>query len=256
MNHTTHPFFICASLLVGMIIMIILGRLASKLWNKEENEPKGGVNSLLGALFALSGLILAFAFGMAENHLEKVRGVVETEDNAIGTAVLRADLYSDSVREALRTNFKKYLEAVIDFYNNNADTGLQNKAREEAARAGENLWSIATKESKLPNMLIPSTQMITALNAMFDAATSREIVLESRLPPLIAYTLFACLLASCFVGGFTSAAFTKKEWIITLGFIIIATTVVYTTIDLARPLQGVITADAGKKALIELRKMF
>ena len=42
-------------LFIGMIVMIIMGRFACRMWNKEESEPKGGVGSLFGALFALSG---------------------------------------------------------------------------------------------------------------------------------------------------------------------------------------------------------
>src|SRR5215467_10354259 len=91
-------------LFFGMIAMTGLGRLASKLWNKEGGEPKGGVNSLFGGLFALSGLILAFTFGMSGSRLERVRGVIEQEANDIGTAVLRADLYGDSVRNGFRSD--------------------------------------------------------------------------------------------------------------------------------------------------------
>jgi len=56
-------------LLIGMIVMIVLGRRIGRIWNKEETDPKGGVSSLFAALFALSGLILAFAFGMSQSRL-------------------------------------------------------------------------------------------------------------------------------------------------------------------------------------------
>ncbi|HEY1869789.1 MAG TPA: hypothetical protein VGG71_01960 [Chitinophagaceae bacterium] len=255
MPHSTHPIVICILLLIGMIVMVLLGRGAGQAWNKGGNEPKGGVNSLLAALFALSGLILAFAFGMSETHLERVRDVIENEANAISTAISRADLYPDSVRQTLRIDFKKYLEAVIDFYENKSLEGKY-KAVEQASKAGDDLWSIVTQKSKLPNMFLPSTQMTPALNSMFDAAQSRAIVLKSGVPFLIGITLFICLLATCFVAGFTSAAFHKKEWIIIFGFVLVATIVVYTTIDLARPLQGLIGVEAGKKAIVDLREMF
>src|SRR6185369_2113684 len=117
----TDALLLCIFLFVGMIVMIILGRFACKMWNKEESEPKGGVSSLFGGLFALSGLILAFTFGMSGTRLEKVRNVVELEANEIGTAILRSDLYADSVRDGFRGDFKDYLEAVIAFYGNAAN---------------------------------------------------------------------------------------------------------------------------------------
>src|SRR5215470_1235820 len=127
-------------LLIGMIVMIVLGRLTSRIWSKEEGEPKGGVNSLFAALFALSGLILAFAFGMSQNRLEAVRKVVEMEANDIGTAILRADLYADSAREGFRADFKNYLEAVIASYDHAAYREQMHQATVDATRAAEKLW--------------------------------------------------------------------------------------------------------------------
>jgi hypothetical protein len=91
---------------------------------------------------------------------------------------------------------------------------------------------------------------------MFDVATTREVVLKSRVPDLVVYMLFICVLTSCFIGGFTSAAFRKKDWIIILGFALVTSMVVYTTLDLGRPMRGVIKDEAGKEAIIELRQMF
>ena len=153
-------------LFFGMIVMVIFGRLACRMWNREESEPKGGINSLFGGLFALSGLVLAFAFGMSGTRLEKVRNVVELEANEIGTAILRSDLYADSVRDGFREDFKDYVEAVISFYNNATNLNLLHKAKEDATKAAQRLWARAAQQSKLPNMLIPSNQMIPSLNGM------------------------------------------------------------------------------------------
>jgi hypothetical protein len=98
--------------------------------------------------------------------------------------------------------------------------------------------------------------MIPALKAMFDIAQTREIVLKSRIPDLVLHMLFVCLLAGCFVGGFTSYTFGYKDWIIVGGFVVVTTMVVYTTIDLSRPLRGIIQEDAGQEALREMRHMF
>ena len=243
-------------LFIGMIAMVVLGRRCSKRWDRENKEVTGGVGSLLAALFALAGLILAFTFGMSGTRLEKIRTIVEQEANDIGTAILRADLYPDSVREGFRTDFKDYLEAVIRFYENASNRTLAYKAKEDAGKAGEKLWARAARQSKRPDMFISSNQMVPALNSMFDTATSREVILKSKVPDLVIYMLFICVLATCFIGGFTSDAIHMKSWIIVIGFALISSLVVYTTIDLARPMRGVIKESAGQEAIIELRKMF
>ena len=182
--------------------------------------------------------------------------MVEQEANDIGTAILRSDLYADSVREGFRADFKNYLEAVIDFYENPTDINRLYKAKEDAAKAAAGLWARAARQSKLPNMLVPSNQMVPALNAMFDIAQTREIVLKSQVPDLIVYMLFVCVLSTCFIGGFTSTSFQRKDWVIIIGFALVSSMVIYTTLDLARPMRGVIKEKAGKEAIIELRKMF
>ena len=187
--------------------------------------------------------------------MEKVRGVVEQEANDIGTAVLRSDLYADSVREGFRRDFKDYIEAVIAFYNA-TDVNMLYKAKEDAVKPAQQLWERVTQQSKLPNMLIPSNQMVPALNSMFDVAQSREIILKAHVPDLIIYLLFVCVWATCFIGGFTSSTFHPKEWIIVVGFSLVTAMVVHATIDLSRPLRGIIKDDAGKQAILELRKMF
>ena len=254
--HRADAFFLCLFLFAAMIVMVLLGRWCNKRWFGEEQELKGGVNSLLGAMYALSGLMLAFTFGMSGTRLERVRGVVELEANNIGTAILRADLYADSVRKEFRVDFKDYLEAVISFYENATDQTLALKAKEDAGNAGKKLWERAAQQSKLPNMLIPSSQMVPALNSMFDIATSREVVLKARVPDLIIYMLFVCVLATCLIAGFTSSKFNYRDRIIVTGFAFVTSMVIYATIDLARPMRGVIKERAGKNAVIELRKMF
>ena len=234
--------------------MVLIGRMAGKAWGKEEGEPKGGVGSILSALFGLSAFILAFTFGMSASRYSNVRDIIVDEANDIGTALLRSDLYSDSVRDAFRADFKKYIDARIAYYNNVTDTVLFKKARNDAAEAGTALWSRATQQSKLPNMLIPSNNMISALNNMFDIATTTEMNLYARVPDLIVYMLFTLALVTSFVGGFTSSGIRRKDWIIIIVFALFSSMVTYVTLDLSRPMRGIIKANIGLQAIMDLRK--
>jgi hypothetical protein len=53
----------------------------------------------------------------------------------MGTALLRSDLYSDSIRNEFRHDFKDYIEARLAYYNSIADTVLFNKAKRDAENA-------------------------------------------------------------------------------------------------------------------------
>ncbi|HEY6977311.1 MAG TPA: hypothetical protein VH396_13535 [Chitinophagaceae bacterium] len=254
--HNTDALLLCIFLFIAMIAIVALGRIAGRLWRKEDAEPRGGVNSLLAAVFALFGFILAFTFNMSGDRYENVRNVIVEEANDIGTAVLRADLYADSIREAFRADFKKYLEARIAYYDSITDTMVLVKSKENAAIAATALWSRAMQQSKLPNMLIPSNNMIPALNAMFDIATTREVMLKARVPDGIVYMLFILALASSFIAGFTSSFIRKKDWIIVAGFALLSSMIIYITLDLGRTTRGFIRTDMGQQAIIDLQKMF
>ena len=57
---------ICIVLFFIMLLTLVLGnRLRKIFWHVEEGDTKGGVNSLLGALFGLWGFILAFSFSQS-----------------------------------------------------------------------------------------------------------------------------------------------------------------------------------------------
>ena len=94
------------------------------------------------------------------------------EANAIGTAILRADLYPDSVRGLLRDQFKTYLHQRIAFFTVGAQYDSAIYWENEAGKTAAQLWGTATQYARSTKDLIPSGQMIPALNAAFDAATS------------------------------------------------------------------------------------
>lgn len=245
---------LCIFLFFGMLAMVIIGRLAGKVWRKEEGEPKGGVGSLHSALFGLSAFILAFTFGMSATRYNNVRDITAEEAYAIETALLRADLYSDSVRAAFHEDFKKYIDARLAYYNNVTDTVLFRKARNNAANVGAALWLRAVQQAKLPNRITPSDMMIPALNTMFEKATAVETTLFARVPDMIVYMLFILALVTSFVGGFTSSGIRRKDWIIIVTFALFLSMVTYVTLDLSRPMRGFIKANIGMEVISNIRK--
>jgi len=242
-------------LFAGMFLLFFVGKTVSK-FNVAKPEVDSGMKSLQGALLGLLGLILAFSFGISGSKYEQTRNILVEEANDIGTAVLRADLYNDSIRKVFRTHFETYVEARIRLYENLSDTGPYLKYKAEMQGAQDRLWKLATDQSKLPNMLIPSNQMVPALNSMFDIAVSRDVMFKTHVPDLILYMLFTLALVSSFLTGLISGKMNVKEWIIVLSFIFFSTLIIYTTLDLGRPLRGFIKAESGERAITDLRELF
>ena len=108
---------ICFVLFLLMLLAIGLGNMMrKKFWRAEEGDTRGGVNSLLGALFGLWGFMLAFTFGQSGTRFETVRGMIVDEANILRTTIIKADFFPDSVRDAYRLELRKYLEERISYY--------------------------------------------------------------------------------------------------------------------------------------------
>src|SRR4026208_753214 len=105
---------LCLILFAGCILMVMAGKaVRTKFLRSDEQESKGGVNSLLGALFGLWGFVLAFTFGNASARFENVRAMMVEEANMIRNVILRTETIPDSLRPAYRAQVKSYLEARI-----------------------------------------------------------------------------------------------------------------------------------------------
>src|SRR6188768_2151892 len=98
----TDAIFICLFLFLAMGATISIGYYFGKRSKRTFSNESGIVSSLMG-LFAL---LLAFSFGMSGSRFENRKNHLIDEVNAIGTALLRSDIYPDSSRIAFRRDFE------------------------------------------------------------------------------------------------------------------------------------------------------
>jgi hypothetical protein len=240
-----------------MLIMIALGnRMRKKFWNVEEGDTKGGVNSLLAALFGLWSFILAFTFSQSGTRFENVRSIIVDEANSLRTTIIRADLFPDSIRNTYRADLRKYLEERIAYYEYAGSYDKFKKNREELSTTAKALWATTVNCSKRSDLSVPASAMALNLTALFDLGIKREAMLNAGIPNPISFLLIILALAISFVGGFTTPAIKRKEWLVIGVFALFATMVLYLTIDLSRPMQGLIKPDTGQSTIVNLRELF
>src|SRR4030095_11796031 len=166
----TDASILCLLLFIACILMVISGKFVrNKFLRRDEVESRGGVNSLLGALFGLWGFILAFTFGNSSSRFDNVRNIMVDESNIIRNAILRADVFPDSIRVPLRKDLRRYLDARISYYEDIKDSDKFAKAKEDAMQTGKSLWAITINASRQPNMTAATNNMFSTLTTMFDA---------------------------------------------------------------------------------------
>ena len=248
---------ICLVLFFLMLLTVALGNnMRKRFWKAEEGDTRGGINSLLGALFGLWGFMLAFSFGQSGSRFENVRALIVDEANILRNTIIKADFFPDSIREVYRADLKKYLEERIVYYDFAGDKARFKSNREELSKTAIALWAKTVELSKNPGLAAPAGGMAASLTGLFDVGIKREALLSAGLPAPIAYMLIILALAICLVGGFTTPTIKRKEWIVVAVFALLASTILYITIDLARPMDGLIKPDTGQETIVDLRKFF
>jgi len=249
----TSSVVLMVSLLTLMLISIWLGTKVHNL-RKASREKHEGRGSIMKAMLALFGFLLAFTFGMSGSRFDARRQAIVHEANAIGTAILRADLYPDSQRVEFRKDFQEYLEARIAYQESGLDLDSVYLALDEAAAAGKRIWNRAASLSKDRDLFVASNQMVGAVNHMLDLSTTRTIGELSRVPDSVYYMLFVLALVSAFFLGYSMAD--TIDWMAASTFCLLIVVVIYITLDLDRPRRGFIDMSTSHQAMIELRKMF
>lgn len=240
-----------------MIISMSLGSsIARKRLIKNNNVENPANTTVYSAVFGLLAFLLAFTFSMSGARFDSRRQASVAEGNAIGTAILRADLYPDSERIPLRSDLKEYLKGRIASITGRSNSVQVGKADSVAAVYSGRLWKRATDFSKSSSNVVISNQMIPALNAMFDSASTNTYSERMRVPQSIVAMLFILSIISSFFVGYLSVGKGRFDWLLGTGFCLLTSLVIFITLDLDRPRRGLIQMDTSHDAIISLMKQF
>jgi hypothetical protein len=252
----TPTYIITLLLLTSILLFYVLGTIVGyhqKIRNPDAKSD--GIGPLEGALLGLLALLLSFTFSMTTFRYDKRIQLAINEANDISTAILRADLYPDSIRTAFRNDFKLYIEARVAYNNAGNNNEAIAKYLAEAETISGRIWSAATNAAKNSSLAMPHSVMIPALNSMIDVVTSREAARIARVPDLIIWLLIILNLLGSFTIGYSKNA-KKRDWIILSIYALMTVATIFTILDLDRPDRGIITTKSWSDKIVELRKMF
>ena len=231
--------FIALILFFVMLLAIWIGYRIGLHKTKSENKNAEISSSLLGLL----ALILGFTFAMAGSRYDNRKNNLIDESNCIGTAVLRSDIYPDSLKIEFQKDFKTYVNSRRDYYLLENDEEKLISSLKQSSIASDKLWNRAAFYAKDKDYFIQSNMMLPALNAMFDSASKSNMVLNSKVPETIVYLLLAFSIIISFFIGYNSGLEKKINTKFITGFCFLICIVIYITLDLDRPRRGLIKLD-------------
>jgi len=250
------PIYLLSVIIFFLILLFNWAGFKFKKWQLEKYPGRlpENLGSIEGSMLGAMALLLGFTFSIAISKFETRRQLTVEEANDIGTAILRCDMYPDSVRNPLRADFKEYIETRIAYYEVGDD---EEKIKQEIAKAGEisgRIWKRVAHEAQDPKNIALTAQMIPAVNAMIDIVTTRDAGRISRVPRLVLFVLLALVLISSFVLG-SDYNGKKRNRILIFSYALAMTLTLDLISELDRPREGLINLDAIEQKMIDLREL-
>jgi hypothetical protein len=253
-THVT-PLLYSALLLVGMLVMLEVGRFLALKSIPGEDGGRDRLDTVEAAVFALFGLLIAFTFSGAANRFEEKRMLVAEEANDIGTAYLRVDLLAPAAQPALRGLFRDYLDSRIETYRKLPDMSAAMAEMAKSKDLQNRIWTAAIEATRGPDSATNAALLLLpALNAMFDITTTRTMALQVHPPRVIFGLLFALGLVCSLLAGHRMAIRGRRNWLHILGFTFFTVVVVYVILDVEYPRVGLIRISGADQVLVELRQ--
>ena len=243
-------------ILAGMWACLETGfRVGRKRRASRTGETNDEITAVVAAVLGLLGLVLAFAFGNAQDRLTTRRAQIVDEANAIGTAYLRLDLLAPEDQGPLRPLFREYLDTRIATFERISDRAAYEVLLGRGARLQEEIWkrSVAASYGS-PNQGTPIL-LLDALNRMIDITTTRDLATTTHAPFLILALLVALSFMGALLAGDTLALKGRRYPLHMALFALAIAATVYVVIDLEYPRVGFITLGHMDRAMIQLRDL-
>lgn len=240
-----------ATVLISLAIGYRIGMLIRK---RAEGEPEGPVGGVVGATLGLLAFMLAFTFGTTTDRFNTKKQLLLDEVNALGTAVLRAEL----LPEPHRTECLKLLKQYVD--NRVLDTTDSSKLEEklpeifkETERIQDELWSHAVALARADMNSDIGALFVESLNNVIDLHTSRVTVgLRYRVPVMVWRILVLLTVLSMVAVGYQFGILGRYSATEILILALSFSLVVLLIADLDRATSGVIKVD--QQPMIELQQ--
>ncbi|TMI89869.1 MAG: hypothetical protein E6H08_15900 [Bacteroidetes bacterium] len=246
------PFFMMIVIFSLIILFIWFGYAFNKIRTTRYPEVlKQTPGAIEGSVVGIMSLLLGFTFSFVVSRYEVRRQMIVDEMVNINTAIFRCDLFPDSTRKILRTDFKEYLEARRDYFDKGGDENMVIEELRRSKEIGGRIWERVMVDSYNPGDRLRFQQMIPALSNMLNSIIVRDESRKTGVPPLILWTLLVLVLITAFFLG--GNLFGKKKFkILVFGYALILALTLNLIIELNTPRTGLITLHSTQQKMNDL----
>jgi hypothetical protein len=251
---------IAVGIFVGALVLLAWGRrLGARYLAREGSATLGGLGAIEGAVFALMGLLLAFALSGALQRFDERRQLILQEANAISTAYDRVDLMDDEARSALKAQLKSYVKARLDLYRMpiafspwRTHPAYSSGQLELIAKRNADLWRAAVAACRPAGQQTACSSLLAALNNVSEVARLRSGSNERHPPQIMYVMLFSVGLGGSLLAGFGMAVTKRQSWVHMLVFAAALSSTLFVITSIEFPRLGLFRVDYFDHFLVEV----
>jgi hypothetical protein len=220
---------------VSLEVGFRMGRRAAKRGHAAADRSQ--VGTIQASALGLLALLVGFSFAGSYSRFVAREELVVSEANAIGTALLRADLLDTQTRPQMHALFAQYVDTRVDLLR-----AVRPERCDEASRAGQalhpRLWETAVGATRgspqLAMLVLPPINDVIDLHSTLGAALRRHV------PLLVTGSLLLCAVLSMIATGYGSGLSGKRINMLNLALALLIATSLWITLDLDAPRMGLI----------------
>lgn len=244
---------VAAVLLVAMLAAVEAGyRIGLRRKAAGNADLKEHVNSLQSAVLGILALLLGFTFSLALQRFDERSQAVIGEANAIGTAVLRAQLLAPALRESTRVLLREYVELRVQASETPLDEReALRRQRAAAEQAQARLWERAREALEADAASYTPILFVESVNALIDSFSQREAALDRHVPELVLWLMVLTFLMTGGIVGFAAGFAGHRPSLVSTIMVALIVVLVFIILDLDRPRRGLVRIDHG--SLVDLQ---
>lgn len=218
-----------------------------------ERPTKDHVNTVLGSMLGVLGLVLAFSVSLALQRFEARSAAVVDEANAIGTTYLRAQLLPGVIGEEARALLQRY--AGLRVQAGAIPLDREDERAElvrEAGRVQDALWACARRAAAEQPNPVTTGLFVQSLNELIDSLGRRDAALRRHVPEVILLLLFGTFILTGGVLGYAAAMAGHRPSVVSYLLVALIVVLMFMIIDLDRPRRGLIRVDQSSLQQVKM----
>ncbi|MCE7530064.1 hypothetical protein [Polynucleobacter sp. IMCC 29146] len=251
---------VAVTLILGMALMVEIGWQVGRRAKAKYNASKiNASDTFMAAIFGLLALVIAITFSGASDRFDKRRDLIMNELSTISSAYLSIDLLKAEDQPKLRALFKKYVDLRLQVYKKPMEIEDQAKIFQQRLEIGNEIWQGAVKAVKTMSPLsfadtLVAAKILPTISAMFDASDYQRVGMKMHPPPALWVLLFLLAFVGSLVAGYIMGIEERRDWLLTIVFIIVMVATISLVLDIEHPRDGMINLDRVDQEIAHFRK--